>query len=294
MNMIIEPAVFLINKKDWNKADERQLFIDQLTRLFEKVKDYSFVKIAWLDEMLSAIWENKDFTAWLTQPEYRNLLFEPFIKFLSFVETFENEFPDCGTISPEIEVFNDEIQRTFYSAVHAVMSKTDNSLIYPNYKQSEVSCEYAFSCDNHGQIRLRSMDSLNKWSSEIDFCNDYFWPISEDDESIYRFKTAIKMLANLNNSEILYQSYSFSPEFIRDIHKKIIDRNKLLKALSMRLSMNQKAASDNKSLNDEPLRKTDNQIRRFRVDQKRRIHYKYDDLGSIRFLAYDDKHRNVL
>ncbi len=296
MNMLIDPAVFFIDEEDWKDQGKRQIFIDQLIALFIKTKEYDFVKTAWLDEMSSAIWDNKNIKLrpWLIQPEYRNLISEPFFKFLNTVKSYDGDFPDCGALSPNVELFNDSIRNAFYQIIHSVIDRTDKSLIYPNFKQSDESKEYSFECEKHGEIKLRSFDSLNHWLKEIDFSNDYFWPVPKDNESISRFKMAIELFIDSNDSQLVYPAYGFSPEFIQSIHKKNVDRKQLLKALSMRLSCNQREASDNKSLHDEPVRKTENNIRRFRVNQKCRIHYKYDELGSITFVEYDDIHKNVM
>lgn len=285
--------MFLIDKESWNSEDIREQFINQIIFLFQTIKQYDFLKVNWTDNMESIIWQYVELTPWIKHSLYRNMLMEPFYRFLvNEVIRYEDKDNRCGYFSANVEFFNEQIKQIFINLVHTGFNDDKSMLVFPYYGRAKADDELNFICSSHGDLQFKTITDSDKWISNLDLSTDYFWPMFYDDVNVAHFKTAIILGISINHGYLVYKDFDFSSDFITAITNEVTNRDRILKALSLRLSMNQKAASQNKSLHDEPIRVND-KLRRFRVDQKCRIHYEYDDLGSIIFHEYDDSHRKL-
>jgi len=293
VNTVIDPSVLFISESDWKDSQKQDAFLNHLFNNLDTINMYSLTKIYWTDEFESNLWECQQ-PPWIYERDWRNLtipVFNKKIKDLKLIikETEEAEF--C-TVSPSLnQSYNlESVCDCFLKIIHTILSRNENVFFCVGLENKLKDNErFSFQCNCHPfHIEPESIFQHNDWLKFIDLENDY-WPSTVCDEDFCRFDEALRLMADrefssLNNTGFIYD-YEFENKFIEDVIKERNFRRELLYSLTNRLFLNQKEASNNSGLRDEPVIGHKG-IRRFRVTGENRIHYSYPGRGKILFLRY--------
>ncbi len=303
MNTVIEPSLLFISEEKWYDLEKRDEFLEHLLNHLENITTYSITKIYWSDDLEEMIWNHPQLPPWRTDRDWKlqivPVIYELFSKCRIIIQDIETD-KDCSIIPPFKEICKDEIYELFISLLHFIIKAQENIFLCVGIDNRLQNNEkYLLKSDSTDRsLKPFLINNPDDWLQHVKII-ECLWPCSISKGEIDKFRTAInitakKKLSQESDNDFVYD-FEFSNSFLKEVLKESKYRKEVLYSIAKRLSLNQKAASSDKSLNDEPL-KGQKDIRRFRVTGANRIHYRYLGANNIKFLNYygEGKHDSGL
>ncbi|MDM8556101.1 hypothetical protein QUF75_15360 [Desulfococcaceae bacterium HSG7] len=303
MNTVIEPSLLFISEEKWYDLEKRDEFLEHLLNHLENITTYNITKIYWSDDLEEMIWNHPQLPPWRTDRDWKlqivPVIYELFSKCRIIIQDIETD-TDCSIIPPFKEICKDEIYELFINLLHFIIKLQENIFLCVGIdNRLQNNAKYLLKSDSTDQsLKPFLINNPDDWLQHVKII-ECLWPCSINKGEIDKFRTAInitakKQLSKESDSDFVYD-FEFSKSFLKEVLKESKYRKEVLYGIAKRLSLNQKAASSDKSLNDEPL-KGRKDIRRFRVTGSNRIHYRYLGANNIKFLNYygEGKHDSGL
>lgn len=289
MNTIFDPSLLFISKENWYNPEKRDDFLEHLQSHLENITDYHVTQIYWTDDLEEMIWNHPQLPPWRKDRDWSlkivPMIYELFSKCRVILEDIEAD-TNCSVTPPLREICNGEIHEPFIHLLHFIVKLQENVFFAVGTDNRLKNDEkYVFESNSANQksepVLINNSDD---WLKYIDIM-ECLWPCSMTKHEISKLRTAINIIAKKELDEAFVYEFDFSKSFLKEIMKENKYRREILYRIAKRLSLHQKAASSDKSLNDEPV-KAQKEIRRFRVSASNRIHYRYLKAKNITFLNY--------
>ena len=287
MNSVVCPTLLFIEENDWKDNLKREYFEKKLTELIDYISNTNS-KIYWNDNLGSLFWSNPNLYPWFDSNTFE----------LS-QKIFENTYNLSDSIiyspcesNPKINcdiTVIDIISPTLSLIHYLIVKKTEFAFLVDKENENTI----LFSCDCHKSNFTPTVISSFNLSVDINLEIEKHWNFLDTDETLYNL---LKLIASkyFNNSQFLYK-IEYTKKFIECLKRQKSHKNKILYAITKRLTKNQKEANQDQSLNDKP-KHGSKRVRTFRVDGECRIHYTYKSNGNIFFTEYsaDGEHDKKL
>ncbi len=293
MYTVLDPSIIFISEGEWKNLQKRDIFITHLLNNLKYIDSFNITKIYWTNFLENSIWESPQIPPWRKDIIWRNSLVPIIYKLLhqnKRILNSEIQFNTCE-VKPSIKYnYNkNDIHEHFLKLMHYMINQ-NNSLYFCLSKVNIIpkSDKYIFSCDcHHNELIPILINEPSDWLFIINVA-DIYWPKEYNDNELKKLRNGIEIIEKRfyikYKLKIIYD-YEFSKEFICKILNEKKHRLNILNDIVLRLSLEQKKASQNSRLKDEPVIGKKN-IRRFRIRYKDRVHYKYADKEKIFFLHY--------
>jgi hypothetical protein len=286
-NSLFEPSLMFINQSDWINDEIRDDFLHQLINNLKFIDKYKITKVYWSDEFEVLLWGDPQIPPWRIDRDFK-LQLVPIIYnlFNSNIELI-TPLPHKAEITPELEHINETINNAFLKIVHRTIASNERTYLCIGRKNKHMKeLVFHYSCLCHSQvINPIAISDPSEWWSQLHLTEN-FWPQDTSGESVLLFREAIEITAlEYFECENFVYEYDFERSFLKSLVDETKNKEEILFSLAKRLSMHQKFASSDKSLNDEPV-KGDSDERRFRTSKENRIHYVYPSERKITFTQY--------
>lgn len=288
MNTVLDPSLLFISEDAWNNESIRDLFLQQLLDNLNAINDYCITQIYWTDEIHELLWSDPQLPPWRLDRDWK-LQIVPIINNLlmkNIINIEIDDVPDVCNCSPALSsnYGKSEIHICFLRLMHKVLHKGEAIFFCVGFENISPTSNYSFFC-NCGYKRMEPIliNCADDWLRYIDICDTY-WPSCTDDKD--SLKSALNLTRKISSDKPYLYNFDFDMKFIRSIIEEHRYRQEILSSISRRLLLNQKEASADKGLNDEPVKSKNNEERRFKVTRQNRIHYIYTGQRSILFMDY--------
>lgn len=282
MFAILEPNLFSIPNSAWSNPSTRDTLLHSILLHDDFIQLLDDISIAWNDDLEACLW-GTNAPPW-TQTDWNVPLTEIFFIFLRrkmyYVtcntntcynsvpnSLFQNHTPCATDLSLQIlHQLNEDTKEYIYLASNTTIKPSNLDVI----------------CNTHNfETKLRFISNSKDWLNQPDLLKNIWLNFDGD---INHLKILVAHYFEYLNLVPKLQ-FSCSDDFLTRIQQTDVDPSLLLKAITKRLSMDIPTAMRDGGLQDEKL-KTNTHVRRFRVTEEWRIHYRQNGVNSISFDNY--------
>lgn len=286
MNAVFDPSILFIDYYEWLNEESQTKFLEHFNSLINLIHTTNNISIYFTDEM-----QNKQIYNALYSPPYINdrdwgnkmipILARFFIPHIEIVDVKDYSICDHR---PTFNCINSEIKEEFLKILHLLIIRKEEFYLCIGLPNLPISNSLIFDCTCHKETSnhkiVKTISDLLKYINNL---SDLFYPTELN--QIDRFRIGLRFCAiKFFNSNVVF-NYGFNKSFINSIMGRT-NKDQIMWAISLRLTITQKEAAINGSLQDENFTYKGVKIRRMRVSENNRIHYNYDNNGKIIFLDY--------
>lgn len=298
MDALFSPNALLISPVDWGIPTERDDFLRRLWGYLDVIDVLSSASIFWSDELGAALFTNSK-PPWLTDKSWGNPIVQAIYPMIR--RHWTNVSPvgtqcscstsparSCTSCSPDVNA-------AFLELVHELAMRSQTSVILGSEMDAPGNTNAVrFTCVSHAvnvvQLLYRDRSDYSKGLKLSSLC----WPTQPDDRNYERLKIGVQLTAEV---EFMWPAstrlpvFQASRRFLDDLARQTAYRDKILKALALRLMIGRAGATTHPTLRDEDPQYTDSGRRgerRFRATKKSRFHYlplENDTMRLVRFFG---------
>jgi len=297
--VIFDPDFFIISEQELYDDDKRDKFIIHLEDGLKAVANYDFISVYWNDEFDNFLFSGPYLLDNKNQYWFNYVIPKLCVlhgrylppKNITSIEPKEN-LGGCINSPPLNYGYSEEIYDFFLTLLHTLIDRQEDVFLCLGLANANSKKEMLSTCSCHDYtLKTTLIHTHNDWLFHINI-EDVYWPLSHSEKEMVKFELALHLFAKkeLNNygKEGFLYSYEFKKRFFKAVLKESTQRRELLFGISKRLLLNQKEASSDTGLKDEPVRGKPG-TRRFRITIENRVQYSYGSDGSICFLDYFSK-----
>lgn len=285
---VLDPSILHISETDWFNRDKRDYFLKHLFDNLTAIDDYRIAEITWSAEQEICLWATPQTPPWRLDKDWSNQLLPAIIVLLQrnkrSVELDARQ-PPCK-VQPSMQFVHQNAGRCFLILMHSFIKSQEETFLclgVPNI--APTNPQYLFSCNCcPSPLSPNLVCRPTDWLNYIDITSEY-WPSNETESD--KLLSALQMfrVREFNGKPFLHK-FEFSPQFILALSQTHSDKSKILTQMVKKLISTKQEAANDPTLSDEYLARQE--VFRFRVTRRLRIHYYYETDRHICFLSFYD------
>ena len=282
MITVLCPTLLFIREDDWMNTDIKDTFLNNLKNAFDYILNNNNF-LYWNDNLEELLWDYPMLLPWYCNESYR------LIELMQKCKVLKNEscdFIPCN-ISPDLvnSITEKDIFSPTLALIHYIIK---NNLDFLFIVDEKNYYNFIVSCDCHKISYNPTVKCISNLKDiDIPLYIEEKWEEFTRDEHEFKKTISLFIKEYFKNTNALY-TLEFSPSFLSEINLDKKNKKDILYSIANRITKNQKEATNNKSLKDEPIRGYNNR-RSFRTNGECRIQYTYPSKGVIKLITYSSE-----